>query len=147
MASNRPQRPVPLLLCDIETGYPYATARHMAVFLRYDLGIGDVGDDDRILTRLVEIGGVRKYAELWDVSTRKRQDKVRLVLFGCPRTSPMRAWRSADERSTGTEMCPGVSPVEIDMRARVRQVWDALGHGAAAERTTTAANTARREMP
>src|SRR5689334_5855533 len=47
---GEPVRPIPLLLHDTETDRMYVTARHMAVFLRYELGIGDVGSDDQIVT-------------------------------------------------------------------------------------------------
>ena len=85
---GEPARALPLLLVDIETGFVYVTARHMAVFLRYDLGLGDAGDDDRILTRLIEIGGARQYVEQWDSSGRDRQHKVRLVLYRLPEDQP-----------------------------------------------------------
>jgi hypothetical protein len=81
------QRPVPMLLVD-EAGCEYVTARHMAVFLRYDLGVEDAGSDDRILTRLAEIGGERVDAEEWDSSGRDRQHKVRLVLYRLPEEAP-----------------------------------------------------------
>ena len=83
---GKPLRPIPLLLIDGDTAY--VTARHMAVFLRYDLGIEGVGDDDRILTRLSEIGGERLDAEEWDSPGRDRQHKVRLVLYRLPQEAP-----------------------------------------------------------
>jgi hypothetical protein len=87
--SGLPRRAaIPLLLFDIETGYTYATARHMAVFLRYDLGVEDAGSDDRILTRLIEIGGARVLAEQWDSTGRDRKHKVRLVLYRLPEEAP-----------------------------------------------------------
>ncbi len=81
---GRPLRAVPLLLVDVATAYTYITARHMAVFLRYDLGVEDAGSDDRILTRLSEIGGARLDVEEWDSPGRDRQHKVRLVLYRLP---------------------------------------------------------------
>ena len=59
---GKPQRPIPLLLHDEATGYSYATARHVAVFLRYELGVEDAGSDDQILTRLKRIGGASRRA-------------------------------------------------------------------------------------
>ena len=85
---GQPQRPTPLLLKDINTGYVYVTARHMAVFLRYDLGVEDAGSDDRILTRLKQIGGDRVYVEEWDRPGRDREHKVRLVLYRLPEEAP-----------------------------------------------------------
>ena len=46
-----------MLMKTVATGELYITARHMAVFLRYDLGVEDAGSDDQILTRLERIGG------------------------------------------------------------------------------------------
>ncbi len=62
----------------------YITARHMAVFLRHDLGVEDAGDDDRIITRLERIGGERIEAQEWDRSGRDREHKVTLVLYRLP---------------------------------------------------------------
>jgi hypothetical protein len=73
-----------MLLVDDNTNYVYVTARHMAVFLRYDLGVEDAGSDDRILTRLCEIGGERLPARAWDSTGRDRQHEVRLVLYQLP---------------------------------------------------------------
>ena len=81
---GKPQRPVPLLLRTEGTGELYVTARHMAVFLRIDLGVEDAGSDDQILTRLKRIGGDRIYAEEWDRPGRDREHKVRLVLYRLP---------------------------------------------------------------
>jgi hypothetical protein len=83
-AKGKPQRPIPALLHDDATGRYYVTARHMAVFLRYDLGVEDAGSDDRILTRLSEIGGERVFADQWDKPGRDRQHRVRLVLYRLP---------------------------------------------------------------
>lgn len=80
---GKPQRPVPMLLHDEATGY-YVTARHMAVFLRHDLGVEGAGDDDRILTRLSEIGGARVFADEWDSPRRDRKHRIRLVLYRLP---------------------------------------------------------------
>lgn len=77
------QRPVPLLLHDDATGF-YVTARHIAVFLRYDLGVEDAGSDDRILSRLCEIGGERVPADAWDSPKRDRKHRIRLVLYRLP---------------------------------------------------------------
>jgi hypothetical protein len=85
---GRPQRVMPLLLEDTTTGYMYVTARHMAVFLRYDLGVEDAGSDDRILTRLIEIGGDRLNADQWDSTTRAREHRIRLVLYRLPEEAP-----------------------------------------------------------
>jgi hypothetical protein len=87
-AKGKPQRPTPMLLVDSDTGYTYVTARHMAVFLRYDLGVEDAGSDDRILTRLSEIGGGRLPARAWDSTGRERQHEVRLVLYQLPEEAP-----------------------------------------------------------
>jgi hypothetical protein len=76
-------RPIPLLLVE-PSGDCYVTARHMAVFLRYDLGVEDAGSDDRILTRLAEIGGERITADQWDSSKRDRAHRIRLVLYRLP---------------------------------------------------------------
>ena len=73
-----------MLLHDDATGGFYVTARHMAVFLRYDLGVEDAGSDDRILSRLSEIGGERVFADEWDSTTRERVHRVRLVLYRLP---------------------------------------------------------------
>jgi hypothetical protein len=81
---GRLERPVPLLLYDETTGNHYVTARQMAVFLRYELGVEDLGSDDRILTRLIEIGGARLEVEQWDSSSRDRSHKVHLVLYRLP---------------------------------------------------------------
>lgn len=81
---NKPIRPVPILLVDNDTGHTYVTARHMAVFLRYELGVEDAGTDDRILTRLSEIGGERRSVEVWDSTGRDRTRKIRLVLYRLP---------------------------------------------------------------
>jgi hypothetical protein len=75
---------VPLLLADERDGYLYITARHMAVFLRYDLGVQDAGSDDQIITRLKQIGGERVPVQVWDRTGRNRDDKVRLVLYRLP---------------------------------------------------------------
>ncbi len=83
-AKGKPQRPVPVLLHDDTAGGFYVTARHMAVFLRYDLGVEDAGSDDRILSRLSEIGGERVFADEWDSTTRERVHRVRLVLYRLP---------------------------------------------------------------
>jgi hypothetical protein len=80
---GKPQRPIPMLLHDEATGH-YVTARHIAVFLRYDLGVEDAGSDDRILTRLSEIGGERLLADEWDSTKREREHRVRLVLYRLP---------------------------------------------------------------
>jgi len=86
---GNPQRPVLLLLVD-EAGYEYITARHMAVFLRYHLGVSsdDAGTDDRILTRLTRIGGERIPVEKWDSTGRDRQDHIILVLYRLPEETP-----------------------------------------------------------
>jgi hypothetical protein len=86
-ANGKPSRPIPMLLVD-QAGSAYITARHMAVFLRYDLGVEDAGSDDRILTRLSEIGGGRVDAEEWDSPGRDRKHKVRLVLYQLPQEAP-----------------------------------------------------------
>jgi hypothetical protein len=86
-ARGKPQRPVPLLLVDEATG-TYVTARHMAVFLRHDLGVEDKLDDGRIITRLSQIGGERIEAEQWDKSDRSREHKVTLVLYRLPTEEP-----------------------------------------------------------
>jgi hypothetical protein len=83
-AKGKPQRPIPALMHDDTTGHYYVTARHMAVFLRHDLGVEDAGSDDRILTRLSEIGGERVFADEWDSPTRERAHRVRLVLYRLP---------------------------------------------------------------
>jgi hypothetical protein len=83
-SEGKPQRPVPLLLHDQVTDRYYVTARHMAVFLRYDLGVEDAGGDDRILTRLGEIGGGVVKAAAWDSTTRARSHRIRLVLYRLP---------------------------------------------------------------
>jgi hypothetical protein len=81
---GKPERPIPILLHDDTTGDHYITARHMAVFLRYDLGVEDAGSDDRILTRLSDIGGERVETDEWDSTTRERVHRVRLVLYRLP---------------------------------------------------------------
>lgn len=81
---GKSQRPLPMLLIDDATGHAYITARHMAVFLRYDLGVEDAGDDDRILTRLSKIGGERLDVQEWDSTGRDRRHKVTLVLYRLP---------------------------------------------------------------
>jgi hypothetical protein len=85
---GKPQRPVPVLLHDDTTGDYYVTARHMAVFLRWDLGVEGAGDDDRILTRLSEIGGERLPVQEWDKPGRDREHKVTLVLYRLPNDPP-----------------------------------------------------------
>jgi hypothetical protein len=80
---GKPIRPIPMLLVE-EAGPAYITARHMAVFLRYDLGVEDAGSDDRILTRLTQIGGERVEAQEWDSTGRDREHKVTLVLYRLP---------------------------------------------------------------
>lgn len=85
---HKPRRPIPMLLVDEAAGHAYITARHMAVFLRYDLGVGDEGSDDRILTRLSEIGGDRLDVQAWDSTGRERTHKVRLVLYRLPDEVP-----------------------------------------------------------
>jgi hypothetical protein len=80
---GKPQRPQPILLHTAADDL-YITARHMAVFLRHDLGVEDAGSDDQILTRLKRIGGERVYAEQWDASGIERRHKVRLVLYRLP---------------------------------------------------------------
>jgi hypothetical protein len=87
-SQGRVLRPVPLLLVDEATGYVYITARHMAVFLRYDLGVEDAGSDDQILTRLTQIGGERRWEQQWDATGRDREHKVRLVLYRLPQDDP-----------------------------------------------------------
>lgn len=82
--ANKPQRPVPALLRTEGTDELYITARHMAVFLRYDLGVEDAGSDDQILTRLRRIGGERIDVQEWDRPGRDRQHKIRLVLYRLP---------------------------------------------------------------
>lgn len=82
-AHGKPQRPVPVLL-HTDSNEFYISARHMAVFLRYDLGVEDAGSDDQILTRLARIGGARVPAEQWDSTTSDRQHKVHLVLYRLP---------------------------------------------------------------
>lgn len=81
-------KPVPVQLVDVTTGYRYVTARHTAVFLRYDLGVEDAGSDDQILTRLKQIGGERIEAEQWDAAGRDRRHKVVLVLYRLPDQDP-----------------------------------------------------------
>jgi len=81
---GKPQRPIPALLHTEATGELYVTARHMAVFLRYDLGVEDAGSDDQILTRLERIGGERVDAQEWDRPGRDRTHKIRLVLYRLP---------------------------------------------------------------
>jgi hypothetical protein len=83
-SEGKPVRPIPMLLHDLTTDYYYVTARHMAVFLRYDLGVENAGDDDRIITRLCEIGGERVPADAWDSTTRERAHRIRLVLYRLP---------------------------------------------------------------
>lgn len=85
---GKPQRPIPMLLVEDGTGLTYVTARHMAVFLRYDLGVEDAGSDDRILTRLSEIGGERVFADEWDSTRRDRVHRIRLVLYRLPEEAP-----------------------------------------------------------
>lgn len=81
--NGKPQRPIPALL-STEAGDLYITARQMAVFLRYDLGVEDAGSDDRIVTRLTEIGGERLEAEQWDSTGRDRKHHIILVLYRLP---------------------------------------------------------------
>ena len=78
----------------------YITARHMAVFLRYDLGVEDAGSDDQILTRLKQIGGERVPVEQWDSTGRDRDTRWCSCSTGCRITTR----RRADE-----VMRPGVS--------------------------------------
>lgn len=92
---GEPLKPVPLLLAD-NKGHLYITARQMAVFLRYDLGVEDAGGDDQVLTRLTQIGGERIRVEQWDKPGRDREHKVVLVLSSTSptATSPQTPGRS-----------------------------------------------------
>ena len=81
---GKPMRLTPALLHTEATDELYISARQMAVFLRYDLGVEDAGSDDQILTRLERIGGGRVDTQQWDSTGRDRKDKVRLVLYRLP---------------------------------------------------------------
>jgi hypothetical protein len=74
-------RIIPMVLLDDRTGDRYISARHMAVFLRYDIGIEDVGSYDQIVTRLDRVGGKRVVSQVWNGD---RSDKVTLVLYRLP---------------------------------------------------------------
>lgn len=133
--AGKPQRPVPLLLHTEGAGERYITARQMAVFLRYDLGVEDAGSDDQILTRLERIGGERIEAQEWDRPGRDREHKVTLVLYRLPDPDG-----GTSER---VPACPSASAVSqrvpvLNAYARVRNSapWVAVGHMDTSTRTT-----------
>jgi hypothetical protein len=80
---NVPAVPVVLIDAD-DDGARYVTARHLAVFVRFQLGV-DVLSDDNLMSRMVEIGGQRRQLEQWNVD---RTHKVRLVLYRLPEDDP-----------------------------------------------------------
>jgi hypothetical protein len=78
--SGRPIYAVPAVLVDRDDGERYVTARHLAVFLRYDLGV-EALSEDALLSRMRQIGGERRVVERWNVD---RTRKLRLVLYRLP---------------------------------------------------------------
>lgn len=77
--NGRAIRLSPPLLLDQGDASRWVTARHLAVFVRYDLGV-DV-TETALWSRLVEVGCTRHQIEQ---RNSKRTDKVRLVLFRLP---------------------------------------------------------------
>ncbi len=80
---NVPAAPAILIDAD-DGGAGYATARHLAVFVRFELGV-DVLSHDNLMSRMVEIGGCRRVLEQWNVD---RKHKLRLVLYRLPEDDP-----------------------------------------------------------
>ena len=80
-------RPFPMLFEDDQTGDLYVPARHLAVFLKYEVGVDKV-DADRIQSWLDEVGGKRCEVERWDRTDRQREDHVKLVLYRLPTAPP-----------------------------------------------------------
>jgi len=72
-------RSVPPIFVDREDKTCWVTARHLHVFVKYDLGADVV--EDTVFSRILEIGGKRRRIEQWN---RGRTDKPRLVLFKLP---------------------------------------------------------------
>lgn len=91
---GRPIRSFPLLFEDDDTGDLYVAARHLAVFLKYEVGVDKV-DSDRIQSWLDELGGRRCEVERWDRSDRQREHHIKLVLYRLPAAPP--AEGEADE--------------------------------------------------
>jgi hypothetical protein len=71
----------PLVLRDTdEPTAHYITARHLAVFVRYQLAV-EVATDDFIASRLIEVGGSRHPLQQW---ADDRSSKLKLVLYRLP---------------------------------------------------------------
>jgi hypothetical protein len=80
-------RPFPMLFEDDQTGELYVPARHLAVFLKYEVGVEKV-DPDRVQSWLAEVGGRRCEVERWDRTDRQREHHVKLVLYLLPGDGP-----------------------------------------------------------
>jgi hypothetical protein len=77
-------RAAPAVLVDREDGARYVPARHLSVFVRFELGV-DPLPDDRLLSRMTMIGGSKRPFEQWNVD---RTHKPRLVLYQLPQDDP-----------------------------------------------------------
>lgn len=77
---GKPIPSVPPLLVDSEDDSRWVTARHLCVFVRFDLGV-DV-KEDAVFSRILELpGGKRQQVEQWSPD---RSQKHRLVLYRLP---------------------------------------------------------------